>query len=148
MTQLRGRGPGDVHGHDHGDGHRHGLEPAQARTKFSMYFLKERVRPPAALHPSAPMFCIRFSAKRLELKVVRYSLTRQQRYKLYEVRIIRTRLDSDSCQLTRKLICIRDILTSIHVNMSTYDECTAVLLYPWGYQGVLYRYRGTNTTRI
>jgi hypothetical protein len=28
MTQLRGRGPGDVHGHDHGDGHRHGLEPA------------------------------------------------------------------------------------------------------------------------
>ena len=35
MTQLRGRGPGDVHGHDHGDGHRHGLEPAQGRTKFS-----------------------------------------------------------------------------------------------------------------
>ena len=35
MTQLRGRGPGDVHGHDHGDGHRHGLEPARAQTKFS-----------------------------------------------------------------------------------------------------------------
>ena len=35
MTQLRGRGPGDVHGHDHGDGHRHGLEPAQGHTKFS-----------------------------------------------------------------------------------------------------------------
>jgi hypothetical protein len=29
MTQLRGRGPGDAHGHDHGDGHRHGLEPAR-----------------------------------------------------------------------------------------------------------------------
>jgi hypothetical protein len=43
MTHLRGRGLGDSHGHDHGDGHRHGLEPARGRTKFSIlnsYFTK------------------------------------------------------------------------------------------------------------
>jgi hypothetical protein len=73
--------------------------------------------------------------------VVRYSLTKEQRYELHETRVMRTRLGSDSYQ---KLKGIRSMSDS---KISTYKHMMNVLLYPEGYQGVRYRYWGTSTTK-